>query len=163
MRAYVRTVPISGGPGLRVLGVGNLLTTMAQCCNPVPGDKITGYVTRSRGVTVHRSDCTNVKHEKEPERLVDVEWGETSRTYPTLVRIHCWDRIGLLRDISIVVGEEHVNMVGVRTTENEDGTVTIFSTLETSGIEQMSLLLARIEAIKGVLRAERDLGAPRKS
>ena len=159
---YVRSVPINGGPGLRVLGVGNLLTTMAQCCNPVPGDKILGYVTRSRGVTVHRSDCTNVTNEKEPERLVDVEWGETSRSYPTLVRIHGWDRIGLLRDISIVVGEEHVNMVGVRTAENDDGTVTIFSTLETTGIEQMSLLLSRIEAIKGVLRAERDLGAPKR-
>jgi GTP diphosphokinase / guanosine-3',5'-bis(diphosphate) 3'-diphosphatase len=159
---YVRSVPISGGPGLRVLGVGNLLTTMGQCCNPVPGDGITGYVTRSRGITVHRSDCSNVVHEKEPERLVDVEWGETSRTYPTLVRVHGWDRIGLLRDISIVVGEEHVNMVGVRTTENDDSTVMIYATLETSGIEQMSLLLARIEAIKGVLRAERDLGAPAK-
>ena len=154
---YVRSVPISGGPGLRILGVGNLLTTMGQCCNPVPGDHITGYVTRSRGVTIHRADCRNVMNEREPERLIDVEWGSTSKTYPTLIRVTGWDRIGLLRDISIVIGEEQVNMVGVRTAENEDGTVTIFATLETSGIEQMSRLLARIEAIRGVLRAERDL------
>ena len=67
---------------VQVLGTGDLLTQIARCCNPVPGDQILGYVTRSRGVTVHRADCYNVLHEDEQERLVDVEWGRTRRDVP---------------------------------------------------------------------------------
>ncbi|PFG74525.1 RelA/SpoT family protein [Tepidiforma thermophila] len=144
-----------GGPGMRVLGVGNLLTTMARCCNPVPGDQIIGYVTRSRGVSVHRADCLNVLNEAERERIVEVEWGTVTRTYPVSVRIEAWDRVGLLRDITTVVTDEKVNMVGVRTIENGDGSVTITTTLETTGIEQLSRLLSRIEIIRGVRSVER--------
>jgi GTP pyrophosphokinase len=145
-----------GGPGLRVLGIGNLLTTMARCCNPVPGDQIVGYVTRARGITVHRADCHNVLNENEQERLVEVQWGSASRSYPVDIRIDAWDRVGLLRDITNVVGEEHVNMLGVRTNENRDGTVAIVATLETSGIEQLARLLSRIEIIRGVRTVERS-------
>jgi GTP pyrophosphokinase len=148
--------PTLGGPGLRVLGIGNLLTTMARCCNPVPGDQIVGYVTRARGVTVHRADCHNVLNENERERLVEVQWGSGQRSYPVDIRIDAWDRVGLLRDITNVVGEEHVNMLGVRTNENRDGTVAIVATLETSGIEQLARLLSRIEIIRGVRTVERS-------
>ncbi|HNO66589.1 MAG TPA: bifunctional (p)ppGpp synthetase/guanosine-3',5'-bis(diphosphate) 3'-pyrophosphohydrolase, partial [Tepidiformaceae bacterium] len=134
-----------GSPGMRVLGVGNLLTTMARCCNPLPGDQILGYVTRTRGVTVHRADCHNVLNEEEHERIVEVEWGTVAKLYPVSVRIEAWDRVGLLRDITTVVTEDKVNMVGVRTVENGDGSVTILATLETTGIEQLSRLLSRIE------------------
>ncbi len=144
-----------GGPGMRVLGVGNLLTTMARCCNPVPGDQIVGYVTRARGVTVHRADCLNILNEAERERIVEVEWGTVTRTYPVSVRIEAWDRVGLLRDITTVVTDEKVNMVGVRTIENGDGSVTITTTLETTGIEQLSRLLSRIEIVRGVRSVER--------
>jgi GTP pyrophosphokinase len=145
-----------GGPGMRVLGVGNLLTTMARCCNPVPGDQIVGYVTRSRGVTVHRADCHNILNEDEQERLVEVEWGQATRLYPASIRVEAWDRVGLLRDITTVVTEEKVNMVGVRTAETGDGSVSILATLETSGIEQLSRLLSRIEIIRGVRSVERS-------
>ncbi len=144
-----------GGPGMRVLGVGNLLTTMARCCNPVPGDQIIGYVTRSRGVTVHRADCLNILNEAERERIVEVEWGTVTRTYPVSIRIDAWDRVGLLRDITTVVTDEKVNMVGVRTVENGDGSVTITTTLETTGVEQLSRLLARIEIVRGIRSVER--------
>ncbi|MFQ5381073.1 MAG: RelA/SpoT family protein [Dehalococcoidia bacterium] len=144
-----------GGPGMRVLGVGNLLTTLARCCNPVPGDEIVGYVTRARGVTVHRADCRNVWNTDERERLVEVEWGASEKLYPAHVRIDAWDRVGLLRDISVVVTEEHVNMVGVRTQETGDGTVQVLATLETTGMEQLSRLLARIAIIRGVRGVER--------
>ena len=150
-----------GGPGLRVLGVGNLLTTMARCCNPVPGDQIVGYVTRTRGVTVHRADCHNVLNEDERERLVEVEWGTVAKLYPVNIRIEAWDRVGLLRDITTVVTEDKVNMVGVRTNENNDGSVTIVATLETTGIEQLSRLLSRIEIIRGVRTVERSLDRKR--
>jgi GTP pyrophosphokinase len=146
-----------GSPGLRVLGVGNLLTTMARCCNPVPGDQIVGYVTRTRGVTVHRADCHNILNEDERERIVEVEWGTVSKLYPVSIDIEAWDRVGLLRDVTTVVTEDKVNMVGVRTTENNDGSVRIQATLETTGIEQLSRLLSRIEIIRGVRSVERRI------
>ena len=145
-----------GGPGLRVLGVGNLLSTIARCCNPLPGDHILGYVTRARGVTVHRADCHNVLGDEERERIVEVEWGTVAKLYPASVRIEAWDRVGLLRDISTVVTEDKVNMVGVRTVENGDGSVSILATLETTGLEQLSRLLSRIEIIRGVRTVERN-------
>ncbi len=151
-----------GSPGMPVLGVGNLLTTMARCCNPVPGDQIVGYVTRARGVTVHRADCHNVLNEKEHERIVGVEWGTVSKLYPVQVLLEAWDRVGLLRDITTVVTEDKVNMVGVRTTELGDGLVSIQTTLETTGIEQLSRLLSRLEIIRGVRSVDRVQERKRK-
>ncbi len=149
---------IIGSPGMKVLGIGNLLTTMARCCNPVPGDQIVGYVTRARGVTVHRADCLNILNEEERERVVEVEWGLGGRMYPVDVRIEAWDRVGLLRDITNIVTEDKVNMVGVRTIESGgEGSVTILTTLETTGIEQLSRLLSRIEIIRGVRSVERSI------
>lgn len=148
---------MEGGPGLRVTGVGNLLTTMARCCNPVPGDQIVGYITRARGVTVHRADCPNVLNEAEQERLVEVDWGSPTKLYPVAIRIEAWDRVGLLRDITTVVTEDKVNMVGVRTVEQGDGSVHILATLETSGIEQLARLMSRIEIIRGVRSVARIL------
>src|SRR5690606_17281333 len=102
-----------GGPGMRVRGIGNLRTTLARCCNPVPGDQTVGYVTGSRGVTVHRAHCHNILNEDERERLVEVEWGQAGKLYPATILSSAWDRVGLLRDITTVVTEEKVNMVGV--------------------------------------------------
>ena len=150
-----------GGPGMRVTGVGNLLTTIARCCHPVPGDQIVGYVTRTRGVTIHRADCFNVLNEDEKERLVEVEWGTVAKLYPVSVRIEAWDRVGLLRDVTTVVTEDKVNMVGVGTVENGDGSVSILATLETTGIEQLSRLLSRIEIIRGVRTVERNMDRKR--
>ena len=140
-----------GGPSLRALDGGGLETSLARCCNPVPGDSVRGYVTRSRGVTVHRADCHNVLHERERDRLIDVDWGTTEEErYPATVQIDAWDRVGLLRDISTVVAAEDVNMVNVNTTKNGNGTVSVLATLETSGLSQISRLLTRIETIRGV-------------
>jgi GTP pyrophosphokinase len=149
--------------GIRVLGTGDLLTKLARCCNPVPGDAITGYVTRGEGVSIHRSDCTNILREDEPERLVAVEWGQRGQMYPVAVHIDAWDRVGLLRDVATMVAEERVNMVGVHTQEAEDGHITIYVTLETSGIEQLSRLLNKLEGIRGVLSVSRRLQGSRKS
>ena len=148
---------------VRVLGTGDLLSRLARCCNPVPGDEIIGYVTRGEGVTVHRSDCGNIINEDERERLVEVEWGLRGHLYPVAVRIEAWDRVGLLRDVSTMVAGERVNMVGVHTQEQEDGQITIFVTLETTGIEQLTRLLSKLEAIRGVVSVGRRLeGSPRR-
>ena len=147
-----------------MLGTGDLLTRLARCCNPVPGDKITGYVTRGEGVSVHRADCRNVLNEDETERLVDVEWGRRGQLYPVAVHIDAWDRVGLLRDISTMVAEEKVNMVGVHTDAGNDGHITIFVTLETAGVEQLSRLLVKLEAIRGVVSVSRRVeGALRRA
>jgi len=147
---------------ISVLGTGDLLTRLARCCNPVPGDKITGYVTRGEGVSVHRADCRNLLNEDEKERLVDVEWGRRGQLYPVAVHIDAWDRVGLLRDISTLVAEEKVNMVGVHTDAGSDGHITIFVTLETAGVEQLSRLLVKLEAIRGVVSVSRRVEGARR-
>jgi len=104
--------------GFRILGVGNLLTTTARCCNPVPNDSIMGYITRGRGVTIHRSDCSNVLRLKEEDRdrLIDVEWGSSpNRVFPVDIRIQAYDRPGLLRDITTVLANDKINVTGINT------------------------------------------------
>ncbi|MHB8516545.1 MAG: RelA/SpoT family protein, partial [Dehalococcoidia bacterium] len=161
-------LPVTQGPQPRiysstvqVLGTGDLLTQIARCCNPVPGDRIIGYVTRSRGVTIHREDCYNVLHEDEKERLVDVEWGRTGQMYPVAVHIEAWDRVGLLRDVSTMIADEKVNMVGVRTQENGDRTVSVFLTLETTGIQQLTRLMTKLEAVRGIIGVTRQIDSRR--
>jgi guanosine-3',5'-bis(diphosphate) 3'-pyrophosphohydrolase len=144
-------------PSIRVLGTGDLLTHMARCCSPVPGDDIVGYVTRGEGVTVHRRDCQNILHIAEKERLVEVEWGRPGQFYPVAVQVEAWDRVGLMRDVSAMVAEEKVNMVGVRAQEHGDGTLSVFVTLETTGIEQLARLLAKLESVRGVISVSRRL------
>jgi GTP pyrophosphokinase len=146
---------------IEVLGTGDLLTQLARCCNPVPGDPVIGYVTRSRGVTVHRRDCHNVLHEDEPERLVEVEWGGDRQLYPVAVRIEAWDRVGLLRDIGSIVAEDKVNMQGVRTQEHSDRTVSVYITLQTTGVDQLTRLLSKLESVRGVFSVDRHIEGSR--
>jgi guanosine-3',5'-bis(diphosphate) 3'-pyrophosphohydrolase len=140
---------------VHVLGTGDLLTQIARCCNPVPGDPIVGYVTRSRGVSVHRDDCPNVLHADEPERLIQVSWGPHAHSYPAAVQIEAIDRVGLLRDLGQMMADERVNMTGLRTNEHSDGTTTVFVTLETTGLEQLTRILNKIETVRGVTSAWR--------
>ena len=138
-----------------MLGVGELLTNLAQCCNPVPGDDIVGYVTRSRGITIHRRDCFNVINEDEKERLIEVEWGQTEAQYPVSIQVDAWDRVGLVRDVSTVIAEEKVNILSMTVTEHNDRTTTIILTVETKGLAHLSRILARIGGVRGVLNMNR--------
>ena len=140
---------------VKVLGVGDLLTNLGGCCHPVPGDKIIGYVTRSRGVTVHRQDCYNVVSEDEKERLVKVEWGQADSLYPVRVQVEAWDRVGLIRDISTVVAEEKVNITNMSVTEHDNGSTSLYFTLETRGLAQLGRLLAKIESVRGMISVAR--------
>ena len=135
---------------VQVLGVGDLLTNLAGCCRPVPGDEIVGYITRSRGITVHRCDCFNVVNEEEKERLIKVEWGQPDSQYPVNIQIEALDRVGLVRDISTVVAEEKVNIASMNVIEHDDRTTTLYLTLETKGLAQLSRLLTRVVGIRGV-------------
>ena len=147
--------PESPTTGIKVLGVGDLLTRTARCCNPVPGDDIMGYITRVRGVTVHRRNCPNIVNEDEKERLVEVSWGPSEDLHPVRVEITGWDRVGLLRDITIMVAGEKVNIAGVVTAEPGDGTAVITLTLYTTGVQQLSRLFTRLDGIKGVINVTR--------
>lgn len=143
-----------------VMGVGDLLTRMATCCKPVPGDDIIGFITRGKGISVHRRDCRNIKAEDEPERLVPLQWGRTSnQNYPVTIRVEAYDREGLLRDVATVVSEEKLNITGasVDTDKNGNGTATILTTVELNSLQQLSRLLSKIEKIKDVISAARDL------
>jgi guanosine-3',5'-bis(diphosphate) 3'-pyrophosphohydrolase len=151
-----RHQPLVSAAGVRVLGSGDLLTRLARCCQPMPGDPIVGYVSRGEGVSVHRTDCPNLPA-LERERLVEVEWGAPGHVYPVAVRIDAWDRVGLMRDISTLVAEEGVNMTGIRSQEHDDGTITIYVTLETQGLSQLIRLLAKLEGVRGVTAVKREL------
>ena len=140
---------------VRVLGVGDLVTSLARCCNPVPGDKIIGYITRSRGVTIHRQDCHNVTHEDEKERLVPVEWGKSDLLYPVNIQVQAWDRVGLVRDITTLVAEEKVNIASVNLADGDGHNITLYLTLETKGLAQLSQLLKKIDAVNGVISVMR--------
>ena len=90
--------PVLGS--VSVLGVGDLLTRMGECCNPLPGDEIEGFITRTRGVTVHKMNCPNVRNVTETDRIVPVTWGQSRNVFPARILIECFDRVGLLHDIT---------------------------------------------------------------
>jgi guanosine-3',5'-bis(diphosphate) 3'-pyrophosphohydrolase len=141
--------------GVHVLGVGDLMTSIAQCCHPVPGDRIIGYITRSRGVSVHRADCHNIVNEDEKERLIPVEWGQTDLLYPVKIQVDAWDRVGLMRDVTTLVAEEKVNITTVSLASANDQNITMFLTLETKGLAQLSQILKKIDGVKGVISVSR--------
>jgi GTP pyrophosphokinase len=143
---------------VQVMGVGDLLTRMAPCCKPVPGDRIIGFITRNRGITIHRQDCHNVLAEDEPDRLVVVDWGRSGvQNYPVTVRVEAFDRPGLLRDVAAVVAEEKLNITGSQVTvDAHEGIATIMTTVELGSLAQLSRLLTRLESIKAVRNASRE-------
>jgi len=132
-----------------------MLTRLGECCHPVPGDLIIGYITRSRGVTVHKQDCPNIIHEREKERLIEVEWGQAETVYPAAVQVEAWDRVGLVRDITAVVAEEKVNITSVSFANRDDHTTLTLLHLETSGLSQLSRMMEKIEGIRGVISVNR--------
>ncbi len=152
--------------GITVLGVGDLLTRMGRCCNPIPGEPIIGFITRARGVTVHKQDCASVRHEDEPERLVDVQWGQEHQLYPVRVTMKAYDRVGLLRDMTSLVSNEGVNIASVLTEEWADGTVTMALTCHTTGLDQLNKLFSKLEGVRGCISVTRDrssMPAPARS
>ena len=146
--------------GISVLGVGDLLTRIAVCCNPIQGDPIIGFVTRSRGVSVHKVECVNVLNEDEKERLVPVSWGQKQELYPVRVRIEAIDRVGLLRDVSTRLSEDKINIAWVVTRENENATVSMELTIHIAGLPQLNRVFSRIESIRGVTSVNRVTSSP---
>jgi len=142
---------------VKVHGHSGLMTTLAQCCRPVPGDVIKGYITRGKGVSVHREECVNIRHAQHPDRVVDVEWDRSAReVFPVQLKIEAWDRTGLLRDIATVIADHKTNLTGVEVQVYDDKTAVISAVVEVASLSDLSRLLERIEAIKDVHSVARD-------
>ena len=144
---------------IQIQGVGNLLTQMAGCCQPLPGDPIVGYITLGRGVTIHRQDCPTALQQagREPERMIQVSWGPVPvQTYPVEVVIKAYDRSGLLRDVTQVLLNEKLNVLAVNTRSNkDDNTASMSITVEIPGLDALGRLLARIGQLPNIIEARR--------
>ena len=152
--ATVKTDQASSADTVTVLGLKGLLTSMARCCNPAPGDEIVGYITRGRGATIHRRDCPNILRVQDRERLVRVSWGEQKNTYSVPVRIKAYDRNGLMKDVSTLITDEGVNMSKVNVDVNRN--LAVFDlVLEVKDIVQLSRVLDRLENLPNVMEAQR--------
>lgn len=156
-------IPLTSRPtpsgGVRVAGLGDLLTNIARCCKPVPGEAIRGYVTRGRGVTVHRDDCVNIRHAGDPRRIVQVEWDEDSRqVYPVRLRIEGRDRTGLLRDVATAIAESKVNLSGAAVEIEGASSAVISTVVEVTSLTELSRLLERLERIRDVRQVVREVG-----
>ncbi len=147
---------------IQILGVGHLLTQIARCCKPLPGEPIIGYITLGKGVSIHRKNCNNILHiaEDTKNRLIEVDWGEkTSDIYPVDIKIDAYDRHGLLRDITAYFSTEKINVLGFQTyTEKNSHEAHIQLTLEITALEQLNHILSRLKQIPNVTRAWREVG-----
>jgi len=148
-------------PTSRVLvrGERGVFTTVAACCQPVPGDAIVGYTTRGKGITVHRSDCVNAVNAVEKQRMVPVDWdGQATHLYPVAIKIEAWDRTGLLRDIATVVAESKVNMSAVKVDVYDDKSAVVSTTVEIDSLSQLSRLMEKLELVRDVHTVAREVG-----
>lgn len=139
---------------ITVMGLNRMDHNFAHCCNPMPGDPIIGYVTRGRGVTIHRMDCPNALRIKDTERLIKVDWGVAQQTYPVPLQITAYDRQGLVSDISSVLSSEPVSLIDLSMTTRQH-VVKVNLVLEVPGINQLSRVLARLENLPNVIEATR--------
>lgn len=142
------------GTAITVVGLKGILTSMARCCNPAPGDEIVGYITRGRGATIHRRDCPNMLRLQESERIVKVSWGEPRRTFPVAIQIRAYDRQGLMNDISSILNNESINLVDINVKVSHNQAI-INLILEVGNIAQLSRTLTRIENLPNVVEANR--------
>ena len=140
-------------PNVEIVGAGDLLTRIGKCCRPIYGDKIVGNITRNRGVTIHRSVCSNPEKE-DFAKLIEVDWGQSRIFYPVRIKLEAWDRVGLLRDVTSLVSEEKVNIASCISEELEDVSI-ISLTVYIDGIDQLSRLCSKLESIGGVISVKR--------
>jgi GTP pyrophosphokinase len=151
------------GEGLRVQGVEGLLTNLGKCCNPVPGDQIIGYVTKGRGVTIHRRNCPNMSRVQAQgnSRVIEAAWTATKqeRTYPVKIQVSAYDRSGLVRDVAGLVADQHVNMRNIEAvTGQKDNLAVITATLEIQDISQLTRILTKMERLPNIQSVCRKLG-----
>jgi GTP pyrophosphokinase len=145
--------------GITIEGVGDLLSSFARCCGPVPPEPISGYITVGRGVSIHRADCADFRRlgRAHPERVIAVEWGAGSeQSFPVDVNVRAHDRRGLLRDISAVLADSRINIHSMNTVTHErDGIADMNLKITVHDLEELSRVLARVQGLPNVLSARR--------
>ena len=145
--------------GVVVKGLDDVLVRLSRCCNPVPGDQILGFVTRGRGVSVHRADCPNAKDlMREPERIIDVEWEKdpvVSTSYKVDLHVEALDRMNLLRDVVAVLAEEGVNVLNASITTQRDGVVTMHFLIQVSAVSHVDDVILGLYDVDDVFEARR--------
>lgn len=148
---------------IRIRGVGRLLTTMAHCCHPVPGDAIVGYITVGRGVSIHRQDCMNILQleDMEPNRIIEVSWGRSPESvYSVSIEVHAYDREGLLRDITTVLANEQVNVTGINTySDAQENTATLTLVMDINSLDALGRVLTKIKQLPNIIDVRRKRGA----
>lgn len=159
-KKFKGTVARKSPSGVLVVGVDSLLTQLSRCCKPAPPDAISGFVTRGKGVSIHRQDCSNFRElaARHGERVIEVRWGEhkgaEALVYPVDVSVEAFDRQGLLRDISEVFTKEKMNVIGVQT-QSVKGTAWMTFTVEIGNAASLSKVLGTVRSVKGVRAARR--------
>ena len=147
----------ASGSGILIVGMDKLLTQLAKCCRPAPPDAIAGFVTRGRGVSIHRRNCRDLQRlaELQPERMIEADWGQQKEgVFSVDIVVQANDRQGLLRDISEVLSREKINVTGVNTQSKQHMAYMSF-TVEISNLDQLQRTLAQIREVEGVLTASR--------
>src|SRR6266550_1966575 len=149
-----RTKGKTSQPGVLIVGLDRLLTQLARCCKPVPPDAIRGFVTRGKGVSVHRDDCPSLKRlaERQPERLIETDWGKGEGSYTVDMTVTAADRRGLLRDIGDALARERINVTAVRT-QSRDELAFMRFTFDVANLGQLKRAFAVVRSLKGVIRA----------
>ena len=141
--------------GVVVKGVDDILIRFGKCCQPVPGDSITGYITRGYGVTVHRSGCVNAL-KMNPDRQIEVEWNiEKSDTYPVKIHIRSHDRVGLLADVVSNISKNEANILNAKTETQENKIVNSVFTIDVEDTEHLSRIMSSLKKVKQVLEVKR--------
>lgn len=142
--------------GVSIMGAGGLLVNLARCCSPMPGDEIIGYITRGRGITVHRSDCPNMQSLRDSERHIDVSWGtaDDKQRYIVPVEVVAYDREGLLREISTIIADQKVNIASIEVSTRQH-IATLYLQLEIASNQQLTRILSKIDCIPSVVEARR--------
>lgn len=149
--------PVEGNQGILIVGVDKLLTQLARCCKPAPPDPIQGFVTRGKGISIHRMDCSNFANlaAMHPERVIETDWGiQTTGVFAADIIVDAHDRQGLLRDISEIFTREKLNVVGVNT-QSKQGKAHMNFTVEISNLQQMQKTLTLIHEVEGVVGVRR--------
>ena len=146
---------VTSSDTVQVMGLKGIATSMAKCCNPMPGDEIVGYITRGRGATIHRQDCPNILRVNEKERLVKVSWGQLGKVFAVPIQIKAYDRQGLMADISNVLTDENVNLIDMSLKMNQHLAM-IRLVLGVQGISQLSRILTRLESLPNIFEAKRS-------
>ncbi len=143
------------GEAISVKGLDDILVRFGKCCQPVPGDSITGYITQGQGVTVHRASCVNAL-KLNPERRIDVEWNvDLTERYPVKIRVRSYDRLGLLADITTVLSKSGANILNTNSEITENSIVNCFFTITVEGTEQLKKVISALKRVKSVYGVKR--------